>query len=141
MAEPADPDGQLEELCGVLNYFGVAYIVFGSHVARLNGVPLETIDVDCRAGSPGRQPEPPGRGAQPSAAPVAGGGLPEGMKIDGGLEARHFLGDSAVVGLVTRLGPVSSCWSQGLRGGLHRSHREVDEGAPGRRRVSGRRSR
>ena len=28
------------------------------------------------------------------------------MKIDGGLEARHFLGDSAVVGLITRLGPV-----------------------------------
>ena len=30
----------------VLNYFGVGYIVFGSHVPRLNGVPLETIDVD-----------------------------------------------------------------------------------------------
>ena len=28
------------------------------------------------------------------------------MKIDGGLEARHFLGDSVAVGLVTRLGPV-----------------------------------
>ena len=28
------------------------------------------------------------------------------MKIDGGLEARHFLGDSDAIGLVTRLGPV-----------------------------------
>ncbi len=33
-------------------------------------------------------------------------GIPEGMKIDGGLEARHFLGDSAAIGLVTRLGVV-----------------------------------
>lgn len=46
MAEPNDPDVQLEELCRVLNYFGVGYIVFGSHVARFNGVPLETVDVD-----------------------------------------------------------------------------------------------
>lgn len=48
MAEPtpADPDVQLEELCRVLNYYGVSYLFFGSHVARLNGVPLETIDVD-----------------------------------------------------------------------------------------------
>ena len=28
------------------------------------------------------------------------------MRIDGGLGARHFLGDSVAVGLVTRLGPV-----------------------------------
>jgi hypothetical protein len=48
MAEPtpADPDVQLEELCRVLNHHEVSYLVFGSHVARLNGVPLETIDVD-----------------------------------------------------------------------------------------------
>ncbi len=46
MAEPADPDSQLEELCRIPNHFGVGYIVFGSHVARLNGLPLETIDVD-----------------------------------------------------------------------------------------------
>ena len=43
---PIDPDGQLEELCRVLNDFGVRYVVFGSQVARLNGVPLETLDVD-----------------------------------------------------------------------------------------------
>jgi hypothetical protein len=28
------------------------------------------------------------------------------MSIDGGLDVRHFLGDSAAVGLITRLGPV-----------------------------------
>ena len=43
---PADPDHQLEELCRVLNHFGVRYVVFGSHVARLNGVQVETVDVD-----------------------------------------------------------------------------------------------
>ena len=43
---PADPDRQLEELCRVLNHFGVRYVVFGSHVARLNGVAVETVDVD-----------------------------------------------------------------------------------------------
>ncbi len=48
MADPSpiDPDRQLEELCRVLNDFGVRYVVFGSQVARLNGVPLETLDVD-----------------------------------------------------------------------------------------------
>ena len=45
-ATPADPDLQLEELCRVLNHFGVRYVVFGSHVARLNGVEVETVDVD-----------------------------------------------------------------------------------------------
>lgn len=43
---PADPDRQLEELCPVLNHFGVRYVVFGSHVARLNGAWMETVDVD-----------------------------------------------------------------------------------------------
>ena len=33
-------------------------------------------------------------------------GAPGGMSIDGGLDVRHFLGDSAAVGLITRLGPV-----------------------------------
>ncbi len=48
MAEPtpADPDAQLEEVCRVLNHYEVSHLVVGSHVDRLNGVPLETIDVD-----------------------------------------------------------------------------------------------
>ncbi len=48
MDEPAatDPDRQLEELCRVLNHLGVRYVVFGSHVARVNGIPVETVDVD-----------------------------------------------------------------------------------------------
>lgn len=106
MAEPADPDRQLEELCRVLNYFGVSYIVFGSHVARLNDVPVETVDVDV---VPARRVD--------NLTLLAEAlnllrprwrveGIPEGMKIDGGLEARHFMGDSDAIGLLTRLGPV-----------------------------------
>ncbi len=106
MAEPADPDRQLEELCRVLNYFNVGYVVFGSHVARLNGVPLETVDVDV---VPARLADNLNRLAEALnllRPRWRVEGIPEGMKIDGGLEARHFLGDSAAVGLVTRLGPV-----------------------------------
>ena len=139
MAEPADPDHQLEELCRVLNYFRVGYIVFGSHVARLNGVPVETVDVDV---VPARMVENLTRLAEALnllRPRWRVEGIPEGMKIDGGLEARHFLGDSAAIGLVTRLGPVDVVLEpQGLRGRLHRAHRRVDEGAPRRCRDPGR---
>jgi len=106
MAGPADPDSQLEELCRILNHFGVGYIVFGSHVARLNGLPLETIDVDV---VPARLADNLTRLAEALnllRPRWRVEGIPGGMKIDGGLEARHFLGDSAAVGLITRLGPV-----------------------------------
>ena len=106
MAEPADPDSQLEELCRILNHFKVGYIVFGSHVARLNGLPLETIDVDV---VPARLTDNLTRLAEALnllRPRWRVEGIPNGMKIDGGLEARHFLGDSAAVGLVTRLGPI-----------------------------------
>ncbi len=106
MAEPADPDSQLEERCRILNLFKVGYIVFGSHVARLNGLPLETIDVDV---VPARLADNLTRLAEALnllRPRWRVEGIPDGMKIDGGLEARHFLGDSAAVGLVTRLGPV-----------------------------------
>jgi hypothetical protein len=139
VAEPADPDHQLEELCRVLNYFRVGYIVFGSHVARLNGVPVETVDVDV---VPARMVENLTRLAEALnllRPRWRVEGIPEGMKIDGGLEARHFLGDSAAIGLVTRLGPVDVVLEpQGLRGRLHRAHRRVDEGAPRRCRDPGR---
>ncbi len=39
MAEPAEHDSQLEEPCRILNHFKLGYIGFGSHVARLNGLP------------------------------------------------------------------------------------------------------
>ena len=139
MAEPADPDHQLEELCRVLNYFRVGYIVFGSHVARLNGVPVETVDVDV---VPARMVENLTRLAEALnllRPRWRVEGIPEGMKIDGGLEARHFLGDSAAIGLVTRLGPVDVVLEpQALRGRLHRAHRRADEGAPRRCRDPGR---
>lgn len=103
---PLDPDRQLEELCRVLNYYGVGYVIFGSHVARLNGVPLETVDVDV---VPARQADNLDRLAEALnllRPRWRVEGIPEGLKIDGGLEARHFSGDSAAIGLVTRLGPV-----------------------------------
>ncbi len=84
----------------------MGYIVFGSHVARLNGVPVETVDVDV---VPARLVDNLTRLAEALnllRPRWRVEGIPEGMKIDGGLEARHFLGDSAAIGLVTRLGPV-----------------------------------
>ena len=101
-----DPDTQLEELCRVLNYFGVRYVIFGSHVARLNGVALETIDVDL---VPERQAENLDRLAQALnllRPRWRVEGVPDGLRIDGGLEARHFSGDSVAIGLLTRIGPV-----------------------------------
>ncbi len=72
MADPTpDPDVQLEELCRVLYYFGVSYFVFGSHVARLNGVPLETVDVDL---VPARQRENLDRLAEALTSSGPGGG-------------------------------------------------------------------
>ncbi|MGH3677605.1 MAG: hypothetical protein ACRDU5_18085 [Mycobacterium sp.] len=105
-AGPLDPDRQLEELCRVLNDFGVRYVVFGSQVARLNGVPIETVDVDV---VPERDRENLDRLAaalntlQPRWRVDE---VPGGMKIDGALEARHFLGDSVAVGVLTAAGPV-----------------------------------
>ena len=84
MAEPADPDRQLEELCRVRNYFGVGYVVFGSHVARLNGVPMETVDVDV---VPDRMVDNLTRLAEALnllRPRWRVEGIPEGMKIDGG---------------------------------------------------------
>ncbi|MDQ3642631.1 MAG: hypothetical protein M3450_14475 [Actinomycetota bacterium] len=108
MADPSpiDPDRQLEELCRVLNDFGVRYVVFGSQVARLNGVPLETLDVDV---VPQRDRDNLDRlaAALNSLQPRwRVDEAPGGMKIDGPLEARHLLGDSIAVGLLTAVGPV-----------------------------------
>lgn len=75
-------------------------------MARLNGVPVETIDVDV---VPARLVENLARLAEALnllRPRWRVEGIPEGMKIDGGLDVRHFLGDSAAIGLVTRLGPV-----------------------------------
>lgn len=103
---PIDPDRQLEELCRVLNDFGVRYVVFGSQVARLNGVPLETLDVDV-------VPQRDHDNIERLAAALNSlqprwriDDVPGGMKIDGPLEARHFLGDSIAVGVLTAVGPV-----------------------------------
>lgn len=103
---PAEADRQLEELCRVLNYFKVGYIGYGSHVARLNGVPLETVDVDVvpAANADNLQRRVEALNLLRPRWRVEG--VPGGMRIDGGLEVRHFLGDSAAIGLLTRLGPI-----------------------------------
>lgn len=112
-------------------HFGVGYIVFGSHVARLNGVPVETIDVDV---VPDRLVDnlTRCRGAQPAAAPVAGRGHPRGH------EDRRWPGSPPLPRRLDRHRPGHPAGpgrhragAQGLRGRLHRPHRRVDEAAPG----------
>lgn len=105
--DPPDPDGQLRLLCQALNEAGVAYVVFGSHAARLHGAPLESDDVDL-------VPDAEGRNLALLCGALNGlrprwrvPGFPEGVKIDGGrLEPRHFQADSIAVGLVTAIGNI-----------------------------------
>ncbi len=108
MDEPArtDPDRQLDELCRVLNYFGVRYVVFGSHVARVNGIPVETVDVDVVPDVERANLERLAEALNMLGPRWRVEGVEGGMRIDGRLEARHFLGESTAIGLLTRLGPV-----------------------------------
>lgn len=109
MAAPdsPDPDDQLRLLCQTLNEAGVAYVVFGSHAARLHGAPLESDDVDL-------VPDAEGTNLALLCDALNGlrprwrvPGFPEGIKIDGGrLEPRHFQADSVAVGLVTAIGNI-----------------------------------
>lgn len=80
--------------------------MFGSHIARLNGVALETVDVDVVLEGELQNLQRLTEALNLVRARWQIEGLPEGLRMDGGLEARHFLGDSVAVGLVTRLGPV-----------------------------------
>lgn len=86
---------------------GVAYVVFGSHAARLHGAPLESDDVDVVPDA--------GGGNLALLCDALNGlrprwrvpGFPDGVKIDGGrLEPRHFQADSIAVGLVTAIGNI-----------------------------------
>ena len=105
--DPPDPDRQLRLLCQALNEAGVAYVVIGSHAARLYGAPLESDDVDL-------VPDAGGTNLALLCDALNGlrprwrvPGFPEGVKIDGGrLEPRHFQPDSIAVGLVTALGNI-----------------------------------
>lgn len=109
MADPPrrDPDRQLADICRVLNGFGVAYVVFGSHVGRLRGAPVETDDVDL---VPDKAPENLQRLADAlnSLRPRwRVEGMAGGVKIDGRwLEPRHFQAQSTAVGLETSMGPI-----------------------------------
>lgn len=105
--EPPDPDRQLRLLGRALNEAGVAYVVFGSHAARLHGAALESDDVDLVPDVEGMNlallcdalNELRPRWRVP--------GFPDGVKIDGGrLEPRHFQADSVAVGLVTAIGNI-----------------------------------
>jgi len=101
-----EPTEQLEELCAVLNQHGVQYVVFGSFAGRLQGAELQTLDIDIVPGASRdnlqrltdalNTLEPRWRVAEEG----------EGMRIDGGLEPRHFEGDTLAIGLITRVGYV-----------------------------------
>jgi len=103
-AKPPELDAQIQALCEVLNAYGVTYLVFGSMAGRLQGAELQTLDVDV---VPESSPDNLQRLAdalntlRPRWRPDD---TSEGLKIDGRLQARHFLRDSMAVGLVTRLG-------------------------------------
>lgn len=103
-----DEDEQhLKRLCEVFNDFGVEYIVFGSFSGRLQGVPLETVDVDVVP-----------KGSEENLQRLCDAlnsldprwridDVSQGLKIDGGvLEPRHLHGSSVAIGLVTREGLV-----------------------------------
>jgi hypothetical protein len=104
--DPVDPEDQLREICGALAEHDVRFVVFGSFAGRLHGADLRTLDVDVvpdadennlqRLADALNSLEPRWRVAEEGA----------GMRIDGELEPRHFLGDSLAVGLVTRAGYV-----------------------------------
>lgn len=89
----------------VLNEHEVEYVVFGSFAGRLQGAPLETIDVDV---VPRKSEENLQRlcDALNSLNPRWRiDDVSEGLKIDGErLEPRHIRGSSVAIGLVTSEG-------------------------------------
>ena len=95
----------LVKLCQALDEHGVEYLVFGSFAGRLQGADLETVDVDL---VPERSEGNLGKlcDALNSLRPrwrVEDSG--PGVRIDGGrLEARHILGSSVALGVVTEAG-------------------------------------
>jgi hypothetical protein len=103
---PPDLEDQARALCEVLNAYGVAYLILGSLAAWFQGAKLTTVDIDVA-------PAPSTENLQRLADALNTlrprwriEGRPEGAKIDGRLEPRHFLGDPLAVGLVTRHGQV-----------------------------------
>lgn len=95
----------LVKLCQALDEHGVEYLVFGSFAGRLQGAHLETVDVDL---VPERSEANLGKlcDALNSLRPrwrIEDSG--PGVRIDGGrLEARHILGSSVALGIVTDAG-------------------------------------
>lgn len=103
---PPDLEGQARALCEVLNAYGVSYLVLGSLAARFQGAKLTTVDIDV---APAPIPENLQRLADALNTLRPRWRIedrPEGAKIDGRLEPRHFLDDPLAVGLTTRLGRV-----------------------------------
>lgn len=80
------------------------YVIFGSYAARLQGAELRTVDVDL-------VPQPWSDNLQRLAAALNSlrprwrtEETGRGMKIDGQLEERHFLGEDLAIGFVTTVG-------------------------------------
>jgi len=104
---PPDPDDQLRLLCQALNEAGVAYLVFGSHAARLHGAALDSDDVDLVPDAEGTNLVLLCDALNVLRPRWRVPGYPGGVKIDGGrLEPRHFQADSVAVGLVTAIGNI-----------------------------------
>lgn len=103
---PPDLEAQARELCEVLDAYGTSYLLLGSMAARLQGAEVTTVDIDV---APAPAPDNLQRLADALNTLRPRWRLenrPEGAKIDGPLEPRHFLGDPLAVGLTTRLGRI-----------------------------------
>jgi hypothetical protein len=98
---------QVKALCDVLNAHDVSYLVFGSYAARLQGVPLRTLDVDV-------VPEASAANLQKLCDAINSlqprwrvDDVSDGLRIDGDkLEPRHIVGSSIAIGLVTTAGRI-----------------------------------
>ena len=106
MAQNAEEE-QLRNLCQVLNFHHVEYVIFGSFAGRLQGAPLRTVDVDV-------VPEMSDRYLQRLCDALNSlnprwrvDDVSNGVRIDGRrLEPRHVRGSSVAIGLVTNVGLV-----------------------------------
>jgi hypothetical protein len=102
------PQSDLEEkaraLCEVLNAYGVHYVMLGSLAARLQGAKVTTVDIDVAPAPALDNLERLAQALNTLRPRWRIENRPEGAKIDGRLEPRHFINDPLAVGLTTRLG-------------------------------------
>lgn len=101
---PPDLEEKARALCEVLNAYSVDYVVLGSLAARLQGVQVTTVDIDVAPAPAADNLERLADALNTLRPRWRIENRPEGAKIDGRLEPRHFVGDPLAVGLTTRFG-------------------------------------